>query len=256
MDTRETELAELGYTIIEDYMGESMLSRMRARVQELFALEGDAAGSEFRVEKNVRRLANLVDKGEVFREAIVRKEVLELVASVLGNNFKLGSLNVRSANPESGGAQPFHVDMGLLPDAKGYATCNCVWMLDDFTPENGALRVIPGSHRWGKKPEDALSDVYAPHPQEVLVTGSAGTVVVITAHAWHGGTANRTKSERRALHSFYVRNDIPQQQYQKKLLRPETQAALTPQLRRLLALDDPANDALSSAGSGRSGFMK
>lgn len=256
MAKRQTELDELGYTILEDYMGDSMLNRMRARVDELFAIEGDAAGSEFRIEKNARRLANLVDKGEVFREAIVREEILELVGSVLGENFKLGSLNVRSATPESGGAQPLHVDMGLLPDAKGYATCNCVWMLDDFTPENGALRVIPGSHRWQKKPEGALSDVYAQHPQEVLVTGRAGTVVVMNAHAWHGGTGNRTNHERRALHSFYVRHDIPQQQYQKKLLRPETQAALTLQLRRLLALDDPTNDTLSSAGSGQSGFMK
>jgi ectoine hydroxylase-related dioxygenase (phytanoyl-CoA dioxygenase family) len=256
MHPRKTELAELGYTVIPDYMGHSMLERMRARLDELFVLEGDAAGSEFRTEENARRLANLVDKGEVFREAIARKEILELVASVLGEDFKLGSLNVRSANPESGSVQPFHVDMGLLPDPQGYATCNCVWMLDDFTAENGALRVIPGSHRWGKKPQDVVADVYAKHPQEVLVTGRAGTVVVMNAHAWHGGTANRTQRERRALHSFYVRHDIPQQQYQKKLLRPETQAILSPQLRRLLALDDPANDALSSTRSGQSGFMK
>ena len=233
-----------------------MLERMRARVEALFASEGENAGSEFRGEENARRLANLVDKGEVFREAIVRKEILELVASVLGDNFKLSSLNLRSANPESGSVQPLHVDMGLLPDATGYATCNCVWMLDDFTLENGALRVIPGSHRWGKKPQDVLSDLYAKHPQEVLVTGRAGTVVVMNAHAWHGGTANRTTRERRALHSFYVRHDIPQQQYQKKLLRPETQARLTPQLRWLLALDDPINDALSSTASGQSGFLK
>ena len=256
MDAHNTELAELGYTVLQDYMEQSMLNRIRARVDELFAIEGDKAGSEFRTEENARRLANLVDKGEVFREAIVQKEILRLVASVLGEKFKLGSLNVRSANPESGGAQPLHVDMGLLPDAKGYATCNCVWMLDDFTVENGALRVIPGSHRWGKKPQDVLPDIYAKHPQEVLITGRAGTVVVMNAHAWHGGTANRTRRERRALHSFYVRHDIPQQQYQKKLLRPETQAALSPPLRRLLALDDPTNDALSSIASGQSGFMK
>jgi ectoine hydroxylase-related dioxygenase (phytanoyl-CoA dioxygenase family) len=146
--------------------------------------------------------------------------------------------------------------MGLLPDAKGYATCNCVWMLDDFTKENGALRVVPGSHRWGKRPQEALPDPHAPHPQQLLVTGRAGTVVVMNAHTWHGGTANRTQRERRALHSFYVRRDIPQQQYQKRLLRSETQAGLSPQLRALLALDDPLNDALSSAGSGQSGFMK
>jgi ectoine hydroxylase-related dioxygenase (phytanoyl-CoA dioxygenase family) len=146
--------------------------------------------------------------------------------------------------------------MGLLPDEKGFAVCNCVWMLDDFTAENGALRVIPGSHRWGRKPQDALGDPYAAHPEEKLVTGRAGTVVVMNAHLWHGGTANRTDRERRALHSFFCRRDIPQQQYQKRMLRPETQAALSAGLRRLLALDDPLNDELSSLGSGKSGFMK
>jgi DNA invertase Pin-like site-specific DNA recombinase len=42
----------------------------------------------------------------------------------------------------------------------------------------------------------------------------------------------------------------------KKLLRPETQRSLSPELRRLLALDDPLNDELSAVFSGRSGFLK
>jgi ectoine hydroxylase-related dioxygenase (phytanoyl-CoA dioxygenase family) len=250
------ELADTGFTVLEDYMGAALLNNMRVRVDELLEEEGAAAGSEFKTEENARRLANLVDKGEVFREAISGPELLALVESVLGDGFKLSSLNMRSANPHSSSVQPFHIDMGLLPDEKGYAVCNCVWMLDDFTEENGALRVIPGSHNWGKKPQNELADPYAPHPEELLVTGRAGTVVVMNAHAWHGGTANRTDKERRALHSFFCRHDIPQQQYQKKLLRPETQSALTANLRKILAIDDPVNDKLSSAGSGQSGFMK
>jgi ectoine hydroxylase-related dioxygenase (phytanoyl-CoA dioxygenase family) len=78
----------------------------------------------------------------------------------------------------------------------------------------------------------------------------------MNAHLWHGGTANRTDRPRLAMHSFYCRRDLPQQQYQKKLLRPETQLRLSPELRHLLALDDPLNDELSSRFSGRSGFMK
>jgi ectoine hydroxylase-related dioxygenase (phytanoyl-CoA dioxygenase family) len=87
------------------------------------------------------------------------------------------------------------------------------------------------------------------------VTGSAGDLVVMNSHLWHGGTANRTDRRRLALHGFYCRWDKPQQQYQKPLLRPETAAALSPAARRILALDDPANDAMSAAG-GQSGFMK
>jgi ectoine hydroxylase-related dioxygenase (phytanoyl-CoA dioxygenase family) len=78
----------------------------------------------------------------------------------------------------------------------------------------------------------------------------------MNAHAWHGGTANRTDKERRALHSFFCRHDIPQQQYQKRLLSKETQASLSPNLRKILAIDDPLNDKLSATGSGQSGFMK
>jgi hypothetical protein len=58
------------------------------------------------------------------------------------------------------------------------------------------------------------------------------------------------------MHAFYCRSDKPQQQYQKRLLRPGVQAALGPELRALLALDDPLNDELSAAPAVRSGFLK
>ena len=86
--------------------------------------------------------------------------------------------------------------------------------------------------------------------------GKAGDVMVMNAHMWHGGTANRTAAPRRAMHVYYTRWDQPQQQYQKRLLRAEVQTRLSPEARRILALDDPLNDELSATGSGKSGFMK
>ncbi len=238
-----------GYIVLKDYICADLLGELRARVDQLFEIEGCRAGAEFKQEQQTRRLANLVDKGEVFERAVALPDVLDCVGHVLGPEFKLSSLNVRSANPHSDWVQPLHADMGAIPDAQGYWVCNTVWLLDDFTEQNGALRVVPGSHRWGKLPQGS-------HPDEVLCTGTAGTVVVMNAHMWHGGTANRTAHHRRAMHGFYCRWDKPQQQYQKKLLRPEVQARLTPQLRKLLALDDPLNDELSSADVVRSGFLK
>jgi ectoine hydroxylase-related dioxygenase (phytanoyl-CoA dioxygenase family) len=116
--------------------------------------------------------------------------------------------------------------------------------------------MVPGSHKWGTRPQDVLDDLFAPHPQEVLLTGKAGTIAVMNAHMWHGGTANLTARPRLAMHGFYCRRDKPQQQYQKQLLRAEVQASLSPDLRRLLALDDPLNDELSANVTVRSGFMK
>ena len=249
-------LDEQGYVLLENVMGERLLGELRTRTFELLDEEGDRAGHEFKTEAHARRLANLVDKGEVFRRAIVLPEVLDSVRHVLGPAIKLSSLNVRSADPRSDEGQPLHVDMGGIPDDKGYWVCNTVWLLDDFTADNGATRMIPGSHRWGTRPQDVLADPMAPHAGEVLLIGKAGSVAVMNAHMWHGGTANRTESPRLAMHAFYCRRDKPQQQYQKALLRPETQASLSPEVRDLLALDDPLNDEMSANVTVRSGFMK
>ncbi len=250
------ELDKNGYLVLENLMDPVLLDQVRRRVDELFEREGDQAGSEFKQEPHSRRLANLVDKGEIFERIIETPQVLECMEHVLGPRFKLSSLNVRSADPETDSSQPLHADSGAVADAEGYWVCNSVWMLDDFTERNGATRMVPGSHRWGATPQDVGIDLYAPHPQEALLTGRAGAVVVMNAHMWHGGTANRTTAPRRAMHVYYTRWDKPQQQYQKRLLRPEVQSRLGPQARRLLALDDPLNDELSAQFSNISGFLK
>lgn len=245
-----------GYLILPHFISTDQLENFRSRVDQLYQEEGDRAGSEFRLEPGTRRLANLGDKGDLFLELAAHPTILGYVHEVLGPGFKLSSLNARSANPNSNSHQPLHVDQGLLPDDRGNSVCNVVLMLDDFTPDNGALRVVPGTHKSGQNPVHSLADPAAPQPGEILVTGEAGTAVVMNAHLWHGGTANRTNQPRRAIHSFYCRRDKPQQQYQKRLLRQETIARLTPAQRQLLAIDDPLNDELSSATPNMSGFLR
>jgi len=254
-DGERHRLDEQGFVVLENCMGAGLLQELRKRIHELFDAERDRAGHEFRTEAHAQRLANLVDKSEVFRRAIMTPRVVEYVQHVIGPQVKLSSLNARSADPRGDVPQPLHVDMSALPDEHGYWVCNTVWMLDDFTRENGATRVIPGSHKWRRRPQEVLDDLLAPHPEEVLVLGTAGSIAVMNAHAWHGGTANRTSAPRLAMHAFYCRRDKPQQQYQKQLLRADVQDSLSSDLRAMLALDDPLNDAVSAHVTVRSGFM-
>jgi hypothetical protein len=247
------QLDELGYLVLPGFMPLPMLAELRDRVETLWAQEGDEAGSEFRYEPGTRRLANLVDKGAIFAELVSMPKILECMEHVIGPDYKLSSLNARSTNPHNAESQPWHADTGAIADERGYWVCNSVWMLDDFTTENGATRMVPRSHTWRRLPETGNT---ASLPAEELVTGEAGTVVIMNAHMWHGGTANRTDRCRRALHAFYTRNDKPQQQYQKVLLSPATLDALTPVQRRVLAIDDAENDRLSSATTRMSGFLK
>ncbi len=252
-DAQKKQLDEAGYLKLPGFMNPALLDAMRTRVEELFAREGDAAGGEFKQEPGTRRLANLVNKGEVFEHIIATPEILDCMAHVLGPRFKLSSLNARSANPNTACRQPLHADSAAVADEIGYWVCNSVWMLDDFTSENGAIRMIPGSHAWRRPP---APETYAMQPGEELVTGPAGTVVIMNAHMWHGATDNKTERPRRAVHAFYTRWDKPQQQYQKALVSESVAARLSAEMREILALDDEQNDMLSAAGSGSSGFLK
>ena len=250
------QLHDQGYLILRGLIEPDFLEELRLRTDELVALEGAEAGSEFRKEEGAIRLANLVDKGRVFERLVSHPVLLEYMQAILGDKFKLSSLNYRSTNPFSKDAQPLHSDSGAIVDSIGYSVANSVWLLDDFTLENGATRFVPGTHKLGKLPQEMLADPQAPHPDEQLLLGKAGDVAIMNAHMWHGGTANRTAVPRRALHGFFTRWDKPQQQYQKQLLRQETITHLTPTLRSVLAIDDPLNDELCAKTTSMTGFLK
>src|SRR5262245_59677563 len=184
-------LDEDGYLVLDGLLSADLLARLRERVGQLFAQEGAAAGAEFKQEPGCRRLANLVDKGDVFREVIAHPQVLGYVRQVLGPDLKLSSLNARAADP-GGGAQPLHADMGAVADARGYWVCNTVWLLDDYTPDNGALRLVPGSHRWGRLPQEAL----ATRNEERATRAVLATATRTTAPAPPTATGRGTRRER------------------------------------------------------------
>jgi ectoine hydroxylase-related dioxygenase (phytanoyl-CoA dioxygenase family) len=230
-DTRE-QLDRDGYAALTGVLSDGRVAAIRARLAELLAAEGDLAGLEVHQEGGTDRLADLVNKGPVFEPCFTDPRVLACIAHVLGE-FKLSSLNSRAALPGRG-HQGLHPDWGDPVPAGDYQVCNSIWLLDDFTVSNGATRVVPGTHRSGTIPRLAMPDPAAAHPDEVLITGRAGTVVVFNGHVWHGGTENRSDEPRRALHSYFTRRGNPQQLDQKKFIRPTTLARLSPAARFIL----------------------
>ena len=221
-----------GYVPLTGVLPGGQVAAMRARLAELLAAEGAQAGIEVHQEAGTDRLADLVNKDPGFRVCFTEPRVLAGIAHVLGV-FKLSSLNFRAALPGRG-HQALHTDWGRPVPPGEYQVCNSIWLLDDFTADNGATRVVPGSHRLGVPPRDAMPDPAAAHPDEVQLIAPAGTVVIFNSHLWHGGTRNRTSQPRRALHSYFTRRGNPQQLDQKRYLRPETLASLSPPERFIL----------------------
>jgi ectoine hydroxylase-related dioxygenase (phytanoyl-CoA dioxygenase family) len=226
-------LDENGYLPLMDILSAEQVAALNTRLAELAAAEGDEAGREVHQEPGTVRLANLVNKDPLFTICFSHPRVLAAINHVLRGNFKLSSLNARAALPAEG-LQQLHADWGGAVAPGDYYVCNSIWLLDDFTNENGATRVVPGSHRWGKTPKESMADPRAAHPDEVQLAAPAGTVVIFNSHTWHGGTLNRTDRPRRAMHSYFCRRDQRQQTEQRASLSAETIARLNPAQRYIL----------------------
>jgi ectoine hydroxylase-related dioxygenase (phytanoyl-CoA dioxygenase family) len=237
---QQRQLKEDGYLLLPSVLSAAQVTDLVACLEALWQQEGDRAGQEVIIEPGARRLANLINKGEVFRPVFTHPLILEVAHLVLGPHIRLGSLNARSVPPHSDPKMPLHCDTDFAgkPDKKGFYSFSCIWMLDDFTCENGATHLVPGSHRSHALPDEVLTDVYAPHPDEVIATGKAGDVLAFNAHCWHTGGANVTDGQRRAILGHYNRADYPQQTDQQKHLSPQVQAKMNPLEREILGLND------------------
>jgi ectoine hydroxylase-related dioxygenase (phytanoyl-CoA dioxygenase family) len=222
-----------GYLPLPNILSAEQIAQICRRTDELIAQEGDDAGKEVHQEAGTIRLSDLVNKDPVFEVCFTHPRVLAAINHVLRGDLKLSSLNYRAALPGSG-LQGLHADWGGAVEPGDYYVCNSIWLLDDFTESNGATRVVPGSHRSRQTPKEAMPDPTQPHPDEVVLTAPAGTVVIFNSHTWHGGTLNRTGHRRRGLHSYFARRDQKQQLDQRAHLRPETYQRLSPAARFIL----------------------
>ncbi len=226
-----------GFLPLSGILTSGQLGRLRTRVDELMQAEGDQAGLEFRQEPGTERLSDLVNKGAEFDVCFTHPRVLAGIAQVLASDFKLSSLNYRAALPGHG-HQALHTDWSVPVASGQFRVCNSIWLLDDFTEENGPTRVVPGSHQRGTLPKDELSDPAAPHPNQVTLLAPAGTVVIFNSHLWHGGTVNQTAGRRRALHAYFCRRTERQQLDQQRFARAETRARLSPAARYVVGIDE------------------
>ncbi|MFM1913404.1 MAG: hypothetical protein RIR51_1242, partial [Bacteroidota bacterium] len=100
--------------------------------------------------------------------------------------------------------------------------CNSIWLLDDFTPDNGSTRIVPGSHLLNLLPEKGMEDVNEKHPDEIRIIAPAGSVFIFNSHVWHGGTTNHTEKDRRSIHSYFCTREQPQQVDQQRYILEET----------------------------------
>ena len=192
----EADLAALdrdGYVIWENLLDTEECRQIREVVRPWLEHTGRNSFEGLRTQ----RIYSVLSRTRVCDRLVDNPRVLAVLDQLLMPNYLLSALQAINIQPGEI-AQLAHHDDGFYPIPRPRAplTAATIWAIDDFTADNGATMVIPGSHRWGQRPPN-------PEDQAIPVVMPAGSCVFFVGTLWHGGGANNTTRERLAVTAQY-----------------------------------------------------
>ncbi|KAF8848230.1 PhyH-domain-containing protein [Acephala macrosclerotiorum] len=188
---------EHGYVILPNIFTEAQVSAAKEELARLEALESSGPASQGGRNAfegfETKRIYALVDKSRVFDCFAIHDTVMKLNDYFLQPNFLMTSfhtVNIGLGSKE----QEIHTDDGLiaLPRPRPLMGIGTMVSFDEFTAENGATSLIPGSHLW--------DDDRRPTREEMMpAVMPAGSMAYFLNTLWHSGGANKSQKPRRSL---------------------------------------------------------
>lgn len=218
-----------GWTVVNDAID---LSLCDAIYDDLLRLErqlGIVPSDNLFEGLRTTRIYNLLVHGPLYEQIPVRPNVLPIVERVLDPGLLVSSLSSIAIGPDES-AQLIHSDDQLIPLPKPHPPliCNTMWAITDFTEENGATRLVPGSHLFDHSPNPLE------HYDTLPATMPKGSVLVWVGSLWHGGGANHTDRRRVGIAMNYCAGYLRQQENQQLGIPQELVCRFPKRLRELV----------------------
>ena len=223
-------LARDGCAVVDRVASPEAIAKFQAEIAPYES--ANAVGGDDFAGRRTRRTGALIARSQVARDFVTHPTVLGTVAKVLAHatGFQLHLTQLISI----GGGEPMqqiHRDQwafDFFPFPNGFEVqCNTIWAITDFTAENGATRVIPGSHLFADKLKFSEEQT---EPAEM----AAGSVLFYTGAIYHGGGANRSQQVRSGLNLTYNLAWLRQEENQYLACPPEIARTLPEPLLRLM----------------------
>lgn len=213
-----------GYLVIEDVLPPDDLAALRTQVEawveasrtltrndDFYDLE-DAHSAEF---PKVRRFTFPDRRSDAFRNLVDHPAVMQALTRLwnCGVRFAKSKLNLKIAG--GGAAVEWHQDWAFYPHTNDNLAA-VGFMIDDMTPENGAMMVIPGSHKGPVYSHHAngvfcgaidVTEQKIDTASAVQLTGRAGAVTIHHVRLLHASAPNRSAKPRRFLLHQYAAAD-------------------------------------------------
>lgn len=211
-----THMDEQGYALFPCVVAAPLIERLRedlpqqaARCREIQQRNMPGEGME-----GVAHHA--LGMGDSFDEFLFGFPLDDFIRDYFGGNYILNSFGALNNLPLS--AETYRHGQRFHRDLRTYSgdfrlMLNMLVMLHDFTVENGATRLVPGSHKVEARPEDAWMEAHC-----VRALGHAGSILLFDSNLWHAAAPNRTTGPRMALTLTFTRPFFKQQMDYPRLL--------------------------------------
>lgn len=228
LEAHVARIAQDGYTIVEDAIEPALIDALADDLLRLERELGAVPARNLFEGTRTTRIYNLLARGPLYQRIPVHPAVLPIVERVLDKGCLVSSLSSIAIGPGET-PQPLHADDQVIPLPRPHVPIivNSMWAITDFAEDNGATRVIPGSHQ-----RDHVPVLGTPYPTVPAVM-RRGSVLVYNGSLWHGGGANRTASRRVGIAMNYCAGYIRQQENQQLGIPLEVARTFEPRLRRL-----------------------
>lgn len=214
-----------GYAIVEGALSPEEVRAKKEALLEI--LRQTPVGRNDFEGFQTQRIYALLAKTRAFDDAATHPLVLEVLDRVLVN-YTLSAPQAIQIGPGET-AQSLHRDDSVYPLKMPHPelVVNTMWAIDDFTEENGATHVVPGSHRWvDRRPEPGMATERAVMP--------AGSLMFFVGSVFHGGGANNSPRPRLGVIIEYVVSWLRQQENQYLAVPRETVRELPRRLQELI----------------------
>ncbi|HEY5251579.1 MAG TPA: phytanoyl-CoA dioxygenase family protein [Acidimicrobiales bacterium] len=218
-----------GWTVVHDAIAPDLVDELNADLLRLERALGIVPADNLFEGVRTTRIYNLLVHGQLYERIPIHPNVLPIVEKVLDPGLLISSLSSIAIGPDES-AQLIHADDQVinLPKPHPPIICNTMWAITDFTEENGATRLCPGTH---------LAD-HSPNPLEhydsIPAEMPKGSVLVWVGSLWHGGGANQTNERRVGMAMNYCAGFLRQQENQQLGIPAETVKTFPRRLQELV----------------------
>lgn len=223
-----------GYALIPDLLSPTQAEEGRSLVLKLAKKEKQEG--KLLLDGDRERLYGLVYKGEIFELMVQHPKIIEITEAILGEDLTLGGFSAHILNPGATN-MGVHVDYPYWAMKPPYPTypvmeVQVIWMLEDFTQDNGSPVFVAGSQKLCKPPE---LEKFSKEGQKI--TGKAGSAVISHGLCWHDTSVNSSQKPRISILGNYAPKFVRPLEDLSNNMRQEVLDRASPKLKQLLGYE-------------------